>query len=484
MKIIYPGKLACRTIANEAACAVPSEVEIVVPTIVKAGEPFTAKIALTDSDGIPAADFSGEIVLRQPECDISINIAFFAVISALAEVRDILIASTGIYRFEVEFKGRVFFSNPCVCRAENRQRIFWGDPHIHTVLSNCHTQRCRSLNFCFNAARYLSCLDWAGAADHVSNQRCELARWKEQAAAANAYDDPPDFVTLPAYEASLQGGSGGDNNVYMNKFPSIFIDEYDGGNVKSLCEKLTELARKDEFLFFVVPHHTTRTVKHGEIPDEIYPGENLMPVMEIHSKWGTSEYRDNPTPLKKIHPGPGYAVDMLNRGLRLGFIGGTDSHATMTFVRGEHEPPHIDRLPGLTAVITEKLGRTEVFQAISRRSCYAASGERVYLDFKVNGVAMGQSIESTDITGRSIFVECAGKSDIDSIEIVRNGLVIKQFNFDNWYAELTFEDNDSVDELWLDTRYGKIIYYYVRIRCRSGASAWASPVWFSKTHKN
>ena len=29
------------------------------------------------------------------------------------------------------------------------------------------------------------------------------------------HDDPPHFVTLPAYEASLKGGCGGDNNIYM-----------------------------------------------------------------------------------------------------------------------------------------------------------------------------------------------------------------------------------------------------------------------------
>lgn len=333
MKITYPDKFNCKIIANETACSIPTKAEIVVPTIVKPGEPFTAKIALTDDYWMPAADFSGEIVLRQPECDISVTVEFPSVISALAEVQELLIPAAGIYRFETEFNGKVFFSNPCICSSENRPQIFWGDPHIHTVLSNCHADKCRSLNFCFNAARYLSCLDWAGAADHVSNGRCELARWKEQTAAANAYNEPPDFVTLPAYEVSLKGGCGGDNNVYTNKFPSTFIDECDCGNVKTLCQKLTVMAEKEKFSFFVVPHHTTRTEKHGEIPDEIYPGEKLMPVMEIHSKWGSSEYRGNPHALKEIHSGMSYAVDFLNRGLQIGFVGGTDSHATLTFKR-------------------------------------------------------------------------------------------------------------------------------------------------------
>lgn len=81
-------------------------------------------------------------------------------------------------------------------------------------------------------------LDWVTAADHVSNGRCELARWKEQVALADAFNDPPRFVTLPGYEASLKGGCGGDNNVYMLRFPDLFIDDYEEGNIKTLVEKL------------------------------------------------------------------------------------------------------------------------------------------------------------------------------------------------------------------------------------------------------
>ena len=69
-------------------------------------------------------------------------------------------------------------------------------------------------------------------------------------------------------------------------------------------------------------------------------------------------YRGNPNPLHDIHPGPSYVVDLLNRGLRLGFIGGTDSHATMPSGRGVESDAH-DRLPGLTAVFADGLSRDE-----------------------------------------------------------------------------------------------------------------------------
>jgi len=194
-------------------------------------------------------------------------------------VEGVSIAEEGMFRFEARLGGALFHSNPVCCQRRPERRIYWGDPHVHTVLSNCHAVRCRSLNFCFAAARYLTGLDWVSAADHVSNGRCELARWKEQTAGCEAHDDPPDFVTLPAYEASLRGGCGGDTNPYFRRAPGMFVDEYEEGDVKTLCAKLAETV--DPADFFVVPHHTTRTGKHGEIPDAIYPGPELMPVVEI-----------------------------------------------------------------------------------------------------------------------------------------------------------------------------------------------------------
>jgi len=334
------------------------------------------------------------------------------------------------------------------------------------------------LLFGLNAARHLSFLDWAGFADHVSNKRCELARWKEQVAQANAYDDAPNFVTLPAYEASLSGGKGGDNNVYMTKFPSLFVDENDQGDVISLCKALSEKAKQEDFDFFVVPHHTTRTGKHGEIPDEIYPGKKMMPVIEIHSKWGTSEYRGNPDPLKEIHHGPSYAVDMLNRGLRLGFIGGTDTHNTLTFI-GFEKSEHLARLPGLTGIISEKLDRNSIFEAIRNRRCYATSGERIFLDFNINGIAMGQESDKPE-KNRKISINTAACSDISTVEMIRNGEVLKTYNPKSFSFSGSLEDSESFDDICIKTQNrGSFIYYYVRVRCVSGAAAWSSPIWFS-----
>ena len=477
-RIVRPSAFQRKILALEAPGGAPASVSLVVPTITHPGEPFDVKVALADEMGYPSVAPAGTVMVQGDfAVPAAVEVTFRKGAPAVAIARGVTVGAEGLFRFSAELAGRCFHSNPTFCTARPREPIYWGDPHVHTVLSACHADRCRSVPFCFTAARWFAGLDWTAATDHVSNGRCELARWKEQLAACEAYNDPPRFVTLPGYEASLQGGRGGDNNVYMLRWPDIFVDEHDEGSIKTLCEKLSGKL-KPAAEFFVVPHHTTRAGKHGEIPDEIYPGEKLMPVVEIHSKWGTSEYRGNPSPLKEVHPGPGYVVDMLARGLRLGFIAGTDTHSTMPAGFGD-EPSHIDRLPGLTAVVAPRLTRKNIFNALRDRNCYAASLERIYLDVSVAGARGGRTLKAADVpAARKIIATAAARSEIKSIDVVRNGRNIHSKAVGDWKGTLEFEDADDLSGLLMDSKYlGRFAYYYVRVNCSSGAQAWSSPVW-------
>ena len=474
--VVYPPAFHRRVLKIEAPGGKAEALSLVVPTVVRPGERFRVKLAVTDRDGYPSIAFGGSVTVARPDSGAEEDVCFTEGEPAVAALEGVSLDREGFFRFRGLLDGREFYSNPVLVKDGAEQRIFWGDPHVHTVLSRCHFDLCRSLNFCYVAARHLTGLDWVAAADHVSNDRCNPCKWKEQVLACNAHDDPPEFVTLPAYEASLRGGAGGDNNVYMLRHADVFVDEHGGGSIKTLCEKMAEKLPAAEF--FVAPHHTTRTGKHGEISDDIYPGPALMPVLEIHSKWGTSEYRGNPNPLRKIHPGPAYATDLMAQGLKLGFIAGTDTHATMPSGFG-CEPGHIDRLPGLTAVCAGELTREAVFEAIRTRNCYATSLERVYLDVRIAGARPGDDLAWEDPTKpRAIEVVAAARSDIEKIEVIRNGTPIHEEHGTGWQACLSHVDREDLNGLRLTSEHlGQFAYYYVRVTCTSGAQAWSSPVW-------
>jgi hypothetical protein len=272
----------------------------------------------------------------------------------------------------------------------------------------------------------------------------------------------------------MKGGRGGDCNVYLRQPNRTYVDPWpDDLNIAGLCEVV-------EGDFFAVPHHTTRTGKHGEIPPEAYPGEHLMPVVEIHSKWGTSEFRGNPTPLKKIHPGPSYVQDLLARGYRLGFVGGTDSHTSLVFCRWLESEIH-QAQPGLTAVVTDRNHRDAIYDAIRQRRCYAACGERIYLDVTCGGLRMGQMGELSKNSEIAISAEYAAESEIQAVEIIRNNEVVYRQSPADWQGRLEWVDNCPADaKLIEDFGTGRpTVFYYVRVTAQSDARAWSSPCWFT-----
>lgn len=476
----FPDEFSQRILAIEAPGGKVEEVTLTAPTVVAPNEPFRVKVAALDSDGYPSVECSAAVAVAGDFADpASMEVAFEAGRPAVGWIEGVVIEKPGLYRFEGMLGGEAWRSNPVLCEEDPAARVYWGDPHVHTTLSRCHPDKCRSLNFCYAAARHMSGLDWVGAADHVSNERCDLGTWKDQCATCDAWDDPPRFATLPSYEASLKGGAGGDNNVYMRVQPDMYVDEFEEGNTKTLAKGLAAKIGADSFI--VVPHHTTRTGKHGEISDDIYPGEEWMPVLEIHSKWGTSEYRGNPNALHNVHDGPSFAVDFLNRGLRFGFIAGTDTHATMPSAKGV-EPGHIDRLPGLTAVFAPALSREGVFQGIRQRNCYAASLERIFLRADFDGHRPGKSRQWGETArARRIAVTAAARSEIESVEIVRNGVPVYRQEPGDWKTEFSYSDQEGLDVCSLESaRLGRFAYYYVRVTCVSGAQAWSSPWWLTE----
>jgi len=124
------------------------------------------------------------------------------------------------------------------------------------------------------------------------------------------------------------------------------------------------------------------------------------------------------------------------------------------------EPGHIDRLPGLTAVVSPQLTRRNLFHAIRSRRCYATSLERIYLDFNQ--------------------VVAAAQSQIEKVEVIRNGSSWHIERPNSWTSGLVAEDSDHLGPLWLDSPHiGQFVYYYARVTCRSGAQAWSSPIWLT-----
>lgn len=455
-----------KILKSEAKGGKPTDLLMVIPTVIESGSSFELKLSLLD-DGFPCFGIDAEFDIYR-ECTgekietIRIESDDFTIASLKIEA-----SNTGFEKLYTMYDGKRYYSNPAKVKDYMNQLMLWGDPHIHTMVGDCHPEKGRSRNLAYTIGRHIYHMDWIAITDHISyGVRGTYGKWRDNVAMADLYNEPGLFTTLFAYEASLDGGKGGDNNVYFKEAPDMYIDpDPDDLSVKDYADKL----RENPEAFFTVPHHTSRAGKHGEMSQEVYSDPVAMPVVEIHSKWGTSEYEGNTYQLKNPHEGPAYVRDFLDEGYQLGFVAGTDSHTTLTYNR-KLEPNHLYAIPGLTCVVCSQNTREDIFDSIVSRSCYAVAGDRAYMDVRLNGSPMGSvyyaGIRDEKIT---LTVECASLTDINTVSVIKNGEVKKVLSPESWFTSFEWTDNEA--------QKGGKAYYYIRMASKNGSKCWSSPIW-------
>ena len=144
--------------------------------------------------------------------------------------------------------------------------------------------------------------------------------------------------------------------------------------------------------------------------------EECTPVVEIYSEHGNGE--DDRGPLSYFtHSMGGRQTSNtvgagLKAGLRFGFVGSSDDHAGFPGAYGE----------GLMAALVKDFTREGIFEAIRARRTYALTGDRIEIDFNVDGAPMGSTIEA----GRQVEArfQVQGRDEIDVVEIIQDGRVV------------------------------------------------------------
>ncbi len=181
-------------------------------------------------------------------------------------------------------------------------------------------------------------------------------------------------------------------------------------------ENLTDLRRFcAERCALMIPHHIAyprgeRGVNWDEFDEE------CTPVVEIYSEHGNSE--DDRGPLTFFNHSFGgrqtanTARAGLERGLKFGFVASSDSHNAFPGAYGE----------GLMGVYAEGLDRQSIMKAIRERRTYALTGDRIEMDFSVDGAEMGGTIS----TGRSVEAafDVRGRDEMDVVEVIQNGQIV------------------------------------------------------------
>jgi hypothetical protein len=306
-------------------------------------------------------------------------------------------------------------------------RLFWGETHHNTYqfgeqspsLDEICREASKHLDF-YAMAYYTSCAAAFRPGGHSvelgGEQALILEKWKDEArlesewaeveGASRRHYQPGAFVTFPGYE--WQGdGSGGDHNVYYRQegLPVFRV-----ATVQELYGCLHGQPA------IAIPHHTGYYVGR-RAPDWSVCDDRISPFVEIFSVHGCSETDEEWIGLRhNSHLGPGTAggtyQDALNRGLHLGAIGSTDNWS--------NTPGHYGQ--GLMACLAGELKRDSLWEAFLARRVYGVTGDRIGLEFTVNGVAMGGVAQT--LRQQKVRVKVRGSDALDRIEVLRDGQVI------------------------------------------------------------
>lgn len=383
-------------------------------------------------------------------------------------------------RLEDERVGLEGQSNPIELVEHPQYRLYWGEIHGHTCLSDGGQ---RTPDQFYHWGRDTAMLDFCAIADHdfgIGLYDPEKY-WTMIRDAARDFNQSGRFVTLPGWEISHAGLTEGEVYGHKNIY---FLDDEDAPFYSSspygkwrANQEYTHIEELVDMLEdwggeFMIVDHTSHQITDW---DRFVPEHTRL--VEVYSFFGASEAQDVPCPVGPLLRGTEgrTARDGLNRGLMLGFTGGTDTHMgapaayrETSFGRG--------RIPGMTAVWATELSRAAIWDALWNRRTYAVRGERILLHTAVNGAMMGaETVLQAPDEPRRIGISVAGTAAIETIELIHNGSTLRRWTGKGrWDIALEFEHEDPMDGLTAAPELG---YYYVRVIQEGGGVAWSSPTW-------
>jgi hypothetical protein len=229
-------------------------------------------------------------------------------------------------------------------------------------------------------------------------------RWPEVLRIARAFDDPGRFVPIVGYER--HSTSQGDRHIL---FPDLNAEYKRFEDLHAL----QGFARDRGCI--MVPHHPANRVGHRGL-DISSRDASVEPLLEIYSEWGNAEHDRAPFGYIRHTEGGRWTRNtlqyLLAKGHRMGVIASTDDH--LGCPGGYRE--------GLAAVKAAALTRDAIFDALRNRRTYAVTGDRIMLDFWLNGRIMGQAIPA--VNSRVLKTVVTGWDQIDRVEILKNNRVV------------------------------------------------------------
>lgn len=293
--------------------------------------------------------------------------------------------------------------------------VYFGDLHNHSEVGYARGSLARAFEVASNHLDFLGFTPhgyWHDIGTYENNIEKKWLdgfevtrrRWPEVLDMLRKYDQPGKFVTIPGFE--WHSTSLGDYHILFSSLDADYVRFDD-------LRAFQRFAKQQRAI--MIPHHPSNRLGHRGANLEWLDPE-VSPVIEIYSEWGNAEHDRAPYPYIRHTEGGRWTKNTLHhflaQGYRLGVIASTDDH--LGFPGGYRE--------GLAAVLAPELTREAIFDAIRNRRTYAVTGDRIGMDFHLNGKLMGAELPYT--RDRELAISVTGWDQLDRVEILKNNRVI------------------------------------------------------------
>jgi hypothetical protein len=328
--------------------------------------------------------------------------------------------------------------------------LYVGDLHCHDYLSEAEGYPDEVYRWAIEERRLDFCSVVPQAHGWLDNEKWAIAKYMNE-----RYLDEGRFVTLLGFE--WQHSGYGDKVVHYLGGDQPYLPVED--RRYSAPAALYEALRGADAL--VIGHHP------GYPLGEWVPGTDFECVetdverlVELWSMHGSSEGYDPAD--RPLEGASGQSVmDALRKGVRMGFVAGSDTHSGRPGGSAKEPRPYWG---GLAAVWAEDLTRRALYHALYARHTYALTRARIVLKMTVNGALMGSEIASTDRVGLRIDAWTPGR--IRAVHVLKNARLLRTFAPEGDECHIELED---------DT--GGASFYHCRVVQADDELAVCSPVW-------
>lgn len=354
--------------------------------------------------------------------------------------------------------------------------LIYGNLHEHSNSSNCWPAGTDgTIHDDYRFGMFSEGYDFFGMTDHASST--SEIHWRQNVRLADFYNESEKFVAIPAIEWTLQSDPSLDNIQHGSGHYNIIFSstedaqKYIRNKHEIYCPRTPEtetapmlwkMLDEKEIQCVTIPHHSA---------DKVHPTDwnvtdtKYVTTVEVFQCRGNNEYPGCPrernlsrhTPTHHKHAYIDYALN--TKKYKMGFI-----------ASGDHNSMGI----GVAALWVKEVSRAGIIEALQNRRTFATTGDKMFIDFKVNEAKMGTTSKSPKAP--KMEIEVLGQYPLEKIEILRNSKVIHAYQvddntlkFEQTYSDLNYKDEEE------------ILYYYIRATQKNKALAWSSPIWIERT---